>query len=323
MGGGWHRIKNEYTGKCVDIYNSDPAGYPDLQPFGCHNGDNQKWLVLASAGSWVQLISKVGYPGTLWCIDVYMIQQQDGADIEVHACNGQQNQRWQLGLAYARGTMPFAGNWGSGPGDGYTDARPPGHHIVECEPSGYLRYNYSQNSPYCNNPGTISHRGDWSVDVYAAAGTQVKFYGYGVGVVAGVTARVRAIVPTCDGDFQGQAGGNTVFVDIIGAQGQWYGWVSYGHLNDVPFGLEGDVIGLNQVLGKTEWWGFGDGVDGCYEVPYPNGVHTHIEMWNTYNFACYKDWYSGPVPINVTLGYGSQLGDIGRGNYYAERSPCA
>lgn len=111
-----------------------------------------------------------------------------------------------------------------------------------------------------------------------------------------------------------------MFVDIIGAQGQWYGWISYGHLKEIPTAVEpGTYLSANQVLGKTDDWP--EASVQCYDVNTEAGVHTHIEMFNIYRFACYKDWVGG-TPINVPLNYQTRLGDAGRANYSTIRSQC-
>jgi hypothetical protein len=312
-----HYIVNSYTHLCLDVPNANPYQGLQLWMYPCNFTDAQKWYITSSAGMWgtIKPVLDLGL-----CMDVQSAGQADATPVWLWPCNNTPAQRWQTGLAFTRETAPFGGKWGSG--DGVTDTRPWGHHIVECEPftQGILQYAVEHPNGLCtDNPDQANSQnkgGSWSVDFYAPSNTQVRFYGYGVGAAgSGLTARVWAIAPTCGGDSYGQNGGNTVFVDIYQVAGPWLGWASYGHLKDVAVS-PGQYISSGQLLGKTELW---TSAGSCYQVCCQNGVHTHIEMWTDYGrFACFKDWGAKGTYISSQ----SWLGDIGRMSYGAYRTPC-
>lgn len=314
-----HIIKNEYTGLCLDVPNGTPSDGLQLWQWTCNGTDAQKWIIPTCTGCWGQVVTKL-QPGTPRCMDVALASESDGAAIRLWPCNGTAAQRWQFGPTAPRGGMPFTGKWGSG--DGYTDARPDApHHLVECAPRTIapdpFEFAISQVDGYCTDHPGPDLGGDWSVDVFAFPNTQVKYWGLGIGVAASaVTARVRGIAPTCGNDSFGQAAGNTVYVDFLGPGNYWYGWMSFGHLKDIPSSLTpGDTIYPGQLLGRTHQWAQRT---GCWNVSNSNGVHTHIEMWNSFRFACYRDW----VSLGSQLAAGVQLGDGGRAIYSQYRMPC-
>lgn len=317
-GGGWHQLKNVNTGYCLDVPYPGAHEGEALWQWNCNEGDAQKFLLTGGAGSWTQLRTKVGYPGTNLCVDVALAGEGDGTAVRLWGCNQTPAQTWQVGLAYAWGKAPFAGEWGFEFGTPGTDSdtRPWDHHLLECAPVVIGTYNDDLSVGYCTDNPDSSRGGNWSFDYYAPSNTQVKFSASGIGVAGStVVGRVRGLAPTCDDDPGGLEAGRTVFIDIINSlTTEWYGWVSYGHLKDISV-THGQTIFVNQVLGKTENWG---NVTGCYEVNNENGVHTHMEVWNRYRNACFMDWGSMGYP----LGYGARLGDVGRANYANYRTPC-
>ena len=135
----------------------------------------------------------------------------------------------------------------------------------------------------------------------------MRFNAYGNGTPQ--LAIVWAVQPTCSAGAS--VGGWTVFVDLF-TNGTWEGWVSYGHLDQVQV-TPGHSISNGTVLGKLKNWGY----SSCYQVNNDAGVHTHIEEWNKYRYACYFPWNSGDY-----LWYPTTLGWIGRTVYTSPKQPC-
>lgn len=189
----------------------------------------------------------------------------------------------------------FAGWW-----DRFGVAHPSFHHRVECEPqySGW----------YTSKQACYRGPGDWSLDYYNNPGTWVRYNAFPQGGT--LTARVWAIQPTCVAGPS--AGGWTVFVDVY-ISGSWEGWMSYGHLDQIQVS-PGQWISPGQLLGRLKRWPYST---GCWEVTTDQGVHSHVEFYNAFLYACYINYASGTY-----LAYPSGLGLIGRTIYTAPRSPC-
>jgi hypothetical protein len=203
---------------------------------------------------------------------------------------------------------PFSGYWNRF-GATIHDGHPSLHHRVECEPQFSGQYDTEQACFYGN---LDVGGGDWSVDLYQGDGTGVRFKQYSNGVW--FTAKVWAIQPTCGAGAS--AGGWTVFVDLL-IPGYWEGWVSYGHLESV-FVSPGQNISADQYIGMTKLWP----QTSCYDVAGNDGVHTHIEMYNSSKYACYYNW--APVDVNgPLLSYGQILGNVGRTIYTGVQQACS
>lgn len=307
-----HIIKNDYSQKCLDIDAFNPYDGLRMQQWACNGDVAQNFVAPTCAGCWGVIVT-VLQPQTPRCVDLKWADQADGAWIWLWPCNNELAQNWQEGLVYSRGNTPFSGKWGSG--DGFFDARPWGHHIVECEPSGYQTYEFAQNAPNCKTHPNSEIGGDWSLDYFAVPNTEVRLSAAGVGVAPTMYARVRAIAPTCNGDSFGGDAGNTVFVDLYGpTMSQWRGWISFGHLKDISVAPT-QWISAGQLLGKTELWNYWN---GCWQVSTQSGVHTHIEMHNRQRYACFVDWQA----MGWNLTYGAVLGYVGRADSGAYRTPC-
>jgi hypothetical protein len=128
--------------------------------------------------------------------------------------------------------------------------------------------------------------------------TDVKFSTSFFGAVGGnVEARVWAIEPTCGGETVRLPGGTPKagYVDLF-VNGNWQGWVSFGHLDGSTSLTPGEAITDGQVLGQTKKWAF-DG--GCWEVTSDSGVHTHIEAYNKQYYACFEDLLCAPHGAGV------------------------
>lgn len=146
--------------------------------------------------------------------------------------------------------------------------------------------------------------GDWSLDFYAPAGTQIRAYLYGAVVpIANPTMRVETTV---------LCAGTRVRLQVY-LNGTHVGWVSYSHLANVAVS-NGQWIAPGTLLGTTNMWPY---VGGCWEVTKPEGVHTHIEAYNNHHYACWTRYAKGQsIGANAKLGYvGSDVTGAGQ---YAE-----
>lgn len=196
----------------------------------------------------------------------------------------------------------ITGNNGFGGGgwDRFGLSHPRSHKRGACEPAKSGRYTARQPCHY--GPG------DWALDYYGPAGTSVRYSAAPTNTK--LTAKVWAVQPTCAAGAS--AGGWTVFVDVF-AGSSWEGWIAYAHLDGVTL-QPGASVSPGAILGKLKKWPF---KEGCWEVKSDQGVHTHIEMWDKYKFACYKGYASG-----TTLTYPKPLGIMGRTIYTSVQSQC-
>jgi hypothetical protein len=200
---------------------------------------------------------------------------------------------------WVKGNAPFAGKWGLA---NNSDTTPAGaHHRIFCRPSKSDTYSKYQSCSTANvGPG------DWAVDFYGAAKTDV-IYNATVSSKGTLTAQVWAIMPSCTKSD----GGSTVIVDVY-VNGSREGFISYTHLDAVSVS-PGKWINPGQKLGKLKKWAQSD----CYNVRTDAGVHTHIEMFNVNKYACYYSYKLGDT-VSTSL----PLGQIGRMIYTARNTKC-
>lgn len=199
-------------------------------------------------------------------------------------------------FTYTLQSDPSAGYW-----DRFGRAHPSFHGRSQCEPASSGSYSYVPPCSY--GPG------DFAFDFYSGEGVAQRFQDYPFGS-SNWTARVWSIQPTCSAGPS--AGGYTVFVDVyVGSV--WEGWVAYGHLNSVSVS-PGQTVGGGTILGYQHMWPYSG---GCWEVTSQSGIHTHIEMYNAYRYACYYNYSSG-----TWLPYPYITGNIGRTIYTHIRSAC-
>lgn len=204
---------------------------------------------------------------------------------------------------FDRPGTPFGGIWNS-----YNWAPPSNHHRAECEAS-YMGTLSTKPTTCTSGLGY----GDWATDFYGTSRPIIYVNNYSPNTV---TARVWNVIPTCKGPGGASIAGSTVFVDIY-TNGDYQSWQSFGHLRTLQV-VPGQWLTPSQVLGytvshATDW----NYLEGCWEVRYDNGVHTHMEEWNNYNFACYWPWGAGTY-----LDYNNAVGEIGRTNKTDPGQPC-
>ena len=75
---------------CVDAKGDKPADGTQLELYGCHGKENQRWT-FENRG---QNASSIHGIGNL-CIDVTAGASADGSPVELYACNNQKNQGWR------------------------------------------------------------------------------------------------------------------------------------------------------------------------------------------------------------------------------------
>jgi len=157
---------------------------------------------------------------------------------------------------YFHGLMPFTGRWANA---SEPSTHPSQHHRVECEPATSGSYNYV--------PACAYGPGDWSTDLYAAPGTNVKFYPIEIPLGSAWYGKVWSVQSTCSGGPS--VAGKSVFIDLYN-NGVYEGWISYGHLDQVSVS-PGQIVGYHTVVGKLKRWSYST----CYQVTTDSGVHTH------------------------------------------------
>jgi len=167
--------------------------------------------------------------------------------------------------------MPFTGKWAY---NAYVS--PPYTDVNSSYPSVHAKY-----------------YGDWATDLYAAAGTAVKFeVPYATGALSYSWVSVT----------DGSCGQRTVIA--INVDGVAVGSVYYEHLSSA---VKSGTISNGMVVGYVHDWG------GCNPGP-----HVHIELKNSGNFSCYADNGSP----GTTLNEGTSLGVLGSTNT-GERQACS
>jgi hypothetical protein len=147
--------------------------------------------------------------------------------------------------------------------------------------------------------------GDWAVDFYGAPGDLVRF-------------RIKELNPsTTSGDAFGvvesnasscgspfDEAGTAYQIGVYDGDGNHVGWVLYAHVETSGVGLlpVGSVVLHGDVLGTIEQFAF----SSCFQVTTPEGVHTHVEMFNDSDYACYV-----PYAPDTTLFARDAMGGIG------------
>jgi len=180
------------------------------------------------------------------------------------------------GTATAAIGMPFSGRWDQ---EGISS---PGTHYP------YHGWTYTE----------------WATDIYASAGTDVKFHAYYEGIpwMPYVWGKVTAVanVPGCSADA-----GKYVAVDIYNVLGHKIGVVVYVHLDDVQVSY-GQTVSSFQKLGKLKYWNYSN----CWQVNFPAGTHVHMEFgsytagqdacWMNYSQNAWKSAGSYIARVGVT-----------------------
>lgn len=152
----------------------------------------------------------------------------------------------------------------------------------------------------------ITHGGDWSVDLYARPGTDVRLLGHSAPAAAQYTVASRGL--TCPGG----GGGSWLRLNVtVGTTP--VGWIEYQHLDGVTAAM-GATVAPGAVLGKTRLWDF---AAGCWEVSNNEGVHTHVEVSGLSGDSCYTD-----RAVGFQLQAGKPVGYVGGGFGTGTRSRC-
>jgi hypothetical protein len=168
---------------------------------------------------------------------------------------------------------PYTGYWPGSPNP--TDALPKYH-----DP---LFTVYGQNYTH-----------DWAMDYYAPAGTGVRLYAAPKDSALGsqITAKVVYIQPTCRSGSV-SSGGYAVHIAIYHS-GVQVGSIVYGHVQP-DFNKDGATTSADTGYRKgiARWGGYIGTVgkytkNPCWDVSGTSGHHTHVELGNIKNFACYR-----------------------------------
>lgn len=169
------------------------------------------------------------------------------------------------------------------------------HHLVGDVPFGMPFAGRFGNTNWDSYPGQhwAPAGGDFGMDLYAPAGTEVRVIAPGASVL-----QVDWVQNACQG--------KRVRVNVF-QNGQHVGWLHYSHLVDVPAFADNQQIPSGQVIGRTSQFPF---TAGCWEVRTAEGVHVHFEAYNNHNFSCWTPHASHtPLPEGNTIG---ALGGTGR-----------
>jgi len=167
--------------------------------------------------------------------------------------------------------------------------------------AGYWdRYGYS---PPATHPVFHGWTGtQWSTDLYAGAGTTVKFY---VSNSSTAKGKVKAVtsVPNCTWNGSPVDAGKYVAIDVLNGAGTRLGSVVYVHLDAVAVTV-GQTITSGTSLGSTKLWS----QSTCWAVTGASGVHTHFEAGSAVagQYSCWTNYAAGTY-----LGAGSLIGKVG------------
>ena len=158
--------------------------------------------------------------------------------------------------------------------------------------------------------------GDWSTDLYWDLNTShMKVVPHSPRVFKSYEVfKVVSVGTTC-----GTAGKTVKLEALLRFYNQnddtWktydLGWVSYGHLANVPSNIEvGARFADSVYIGDLHKWSY---QVGCYEVNTNSGVHTHFTAYNNHNYSCYLD-LSGDHLRKYTTAIGKLGGDYADGH---------
>jgi hypothetical protein len=158
--------------------------------------------------------------------------------------------------------------------------------------------------------------GDWAYDQQnIGAGTSVNLYAAPQNTAYNnqISARVEAVGLAClPGSGESAAstasrGGYAVKIAIYHASAR-VGTVTYAHVNP--------TVRAGQAVGR---WGSRIGTVGSYVTNRCwDGVHTHIELYNEHNYACFNRTFSPGQRMNAT----NFIGFLGGSYAGRPRQPC-
>jgi len=87
---GTYPLKNDHSGKCLEVYGWSQANGGNVVQWDCHYGANQLWtFVRHGDGSYSLKNLNSGK-----CLDVYAWSQANGGDVVQWECHWGANQRW-------------------------------------------------------------------------------------------------------------------------------------------------------------------------------------------------------------------------------------
>ena len=157
--------------------------------------------------------------------------------------------------------------------------------------------------------------GDWALDEYGDPGDLVRFRIRELDPAA-TAGKAYGVIETnwssCASPYDWA--GTAYQIGVYDGDGNHVGWVLYAHVDTSAVGLLpiGTVVGYGTILGTIEQYAW----SSCYQVVDPAGVHTHVEVYNDSDYACYEPYYAG------TLLYPRDtLGEIGSSNA-GPQEPC-
>jgi hypothetical protein len=182
--------------------------------------------------------------------------------------------------------------------------------IVEMPFTGYFdRFNLAP--PCCHHSD-----GDWSTDLYwDLNSSHLKVVPHSPRILKSFEVfKVLAVGTTC-----GTAGKTVKLnanVHVYNTKtDSWksydLGWVSYGHLANVPSNIKVGASFVDSVyVGDLHKWSY---QKDCYEVSSNSGIHTHFTAYNYHNYSCYY-----ALSGDHLRGYNTIIGEIG-GNFASGR----
>jgi hypothetical protein len=149
----------------------------------------------------------------------------------------------------------------------------------------------------------------WSTDLYAPPGTQVRFY-----VPSGYKGYVVDKSDTCGTS----SGGQSLYVDIYNSANVKVGRALYSHLANVTLSVSFTTpITSSTLLGETSPTLT---PSSCYQVDDPGDTHIHFELGTAVNLAgankaCWYDFNGQTVAAGTAIG---RFGSTG----LSARGPC-
>jgi hypothetical protein len=151
----------------------------------------------------------------------------------------------------------------------------------------------------------------WATDIgNVPAGTAVKLYAAPQVSTMTITAKVQAVTYAC-ADHVLAHGGYVVVIGIYNGATK-IGYVAYAHVN--PAVSSGEVINR---------WGTTIGTVGSYSRNGCwTGVHTHIELGNVHNYACFNKGWNPGIPWGSHMNATNFIGFIGGDRTSGPRQAC-
>jgi hypothetical protein len=192
------------------------------------------------------------------------------------------------GSETAEAAMPFEGRW----------ARSISGHPNDCTQYG--------THPSCHD---IHQSGaDWSTDVYAVDGTEVR--ANFANPTGNLSLRVEYV-----GSISNCSAGKVIRVRVK-VDNVDLGWIQYVHVNTPWANGHTQDISNGTLLGTTKFWSYDA---DCWQVSTSSGVHVHLESGNTpaTEKACYVSLTSGSTYSASTI-----ISRVGNTGVTTSRTEC-